>query len=194
VDAAGSSAVASAPAPAPATATEPAPVAEVSVPAREPDLAAEAGLDMTPALWSELRHVNDEINRSIVSRSDEATYGVVDYWNTPLEDGRRAGDCEDYVLEKRHALLAAGVPGRALNIALVTTRRGESHAVLLVTTRQGELVLDNLSPWIVPWNQAGYQWVERQVDGEPFKWAMVNDPTRERLFRMALRRELSLRY
>jgi len=149
------------------------------------DPAAEARRDaeahaprMTPRLWSLLNSVNGQVNGAIEQRTDLANYGREDYWNTPLEDGRQAGDCEDYVLEKERALLAAGVPRGALNIALVTTRWGESHAVLLVATSEGEYVLDNLSPWLVTWRQAPYRWLRRQVNGDAFSWVMIEDPAR----------------
>ena len=130
---------------------------------------------MTPHLWSLINRVNGNINGAIEERTDLANYGVEDFWNTPLEDGRHAGDCEDYVLEKERALLSAGLPRAALNIALVTTRWGESHAVLLVNTSEGEYVLDNLSPWVMPWREAPYHWVRRQVDGDAFSWVMVDE-------------------
>lgn len=156
------------------------------------DPAAEAQRDaderaprMTPRLWSLLNRVNGGVNGAIEQRTDIANYGREDFWNTPLEDGRHAGDCEDYVLEKERALLEAGVPRRALNIALVTTRWGESHAVLLVSTSEGEYVLDNLSPWIVGWREAPYHWMRRQVNGEAFSWAMIEEPGRERAPKLA---------
>ncbi|MDB5495138.1 MAG: hypothetical protein JWP86_2475 [Phenylobacterium sp.] len=133
---------------------------------------------MTPKLWSLLNQVNGDVNGAIEERTDRVNYGVDDYWNTPLEEGRRAGDCEDYVLEKQRALLAAGLPRPAINIGLVTTRWGESHAVLLVATSEGEYVLDNLSPWIVAWRQAPYRWVRRQLNGDAFTWVMIEDPAR----------------
>jgi predicted transglutaminase-like cysteine proteinase len=133
---------------------------------------------MTPNLWSLLNRVNGQVNGAIEQRTDMANYGREDFWNTPLEEGRHAGDCEDYVLEKERALIEAGMPRRALNIAVVTTRWGESHAVLLVATSEGEYVLDNLSPWLVTWRQAPYHWVRRQLDGDAFSWAMVEDLAR----------------
>lgn len=133
---------------------------------------------MTPQLWSKLNDINDDVNRAIVQSTDLATYGKVDYWATPIENGIRYGDCEDYVLEKLRALLAAGLPREDLNVAVVTTPWGESHAVLLVNTTDGEFVLDNLSPWVKPWQKAGYRWREREVDGDPFHWVMVRDPSR----------------
>jgi len=134
---------------------------------------------MTPRLWSLLNRVNGQVNGAIQQRTDIANYGREDFWNTPLEEGRNAGDCEDYVLEKERALIEAGVPRRALNIAVVTTRWGESHAVLLAATSEGEYVLDNLTPWVVTWREAPYHWVRRQVDGEAFSWAMVENPARD---------------
>jgi hypothetical protein len=99
---------------------------------------------------------------------------MLDRWATPLAQGDQYGDCEDYVLEKRRALIAAGVPEDALSIAVATTTWGESHAVLLVTTDQGDYVLDSLTPWILPWRKASLTWRERQVAGAPFRWAMVS--------------------
>jgi predicted transglutaminase-like cysteine proteinase len=136
-------------------------------------------LRMTPQLWSRLNRVNDELNRTILVRTDRWTYRKADYWTTPLENGVRYGDCEDFVLEKRRALLAEGLPREVLNIALVTTSWGESHAVLVVSTTDGDLVLDNLSRWIAPWGQTGYRFRQREVGGDPFTWAMVQDPARQ---------------
>jgi predicted transglutaminase-like cysteine proteinase len=182
-----------APLPAPAALAPPPEVTEVAVrpapiqtEAAFIDPAAEALRDaeahaprMTPRLWSLLNRVNGQVNGAIEQRTDLANYGREDFWNTPLEDGRQAGDCEDYVLEKERALIEAGVPRGALNIALVTTRWGESHAVLLVATSEGEYVLDNLSPWLVTWRQAPYRWLRRQVNGDAFDWVMIEDPARD---------------
>jgi predicted transglutaminase-like cysteine proteinase len=139
---------------------------------------AAAPLPLTPQLWTLLNRTNAKVNRAIVQRSDQWTYGKADYWSTPIEDGVRYGDCEDFVLEKVRALQEAGVPREALNVALVTTAWGESHAVLVVSTADADLVLDSLSPWIAPWNETGYQFREREVGGDPFTWAMVESPRR----------------
>lgn len=129
---------------------------------------------MTPTLWGQLNRINDKVNRQIVRRADIQTYGVLDKWATPLAAGDNLGDCEDYVLEKRRALIEAGLPASVLSIAVATTSWGESHAVLLVATDQGDYVLDSLTPWILPWRKANLTWRERQVAGAPFRWAMVN--------------------
>ena len=137
---------------------------------------------LTPNLWAKLNRVNHRVNTALLEATDLEASGREDHWSTPLKDWRAVGDCEDYVLEKRRALLKAGVPSAALNIALVTTRGGETHAVLLVATRTGEFVLDNLSPGIAAWRHAPYRWRQRQVGGEAFNWAMAAaGPADERL-------------
>jgi predicted transglutaminase-like cysteine proteinase len=129
---------------------------------------------LTPALWSLISRVNDKVNRDITRRSDIEMYGVLDRWATPLAAGNRFGDCEDYVLEKRRALMAAGLPASALAIAVATTSWGETHAVLLVATDKGDYVLDSLTPWILPWRKANLTWRERQAGDSPFRWALVD--------------------
>jgi len=120
----------------------------------------------------ELQRINTQVNRSIRRSDDYAVYGRADYWAAGVDHVKR-GDCEDYALAKRRALIEAGVPGEALSIAIVRTFHGEMHAVLLVATNEGEVVLDNLSPWILPWNEAPYQWLDRQAPGAPTKWVHV---------------------
>ncbi|MFN3583218.1 transglutaminase-like cysteine peptidase [Phenylobacterium sp.] len=135
---------------------------------------------LDPALWTTLNRVNGRVNQNLLRRTDADAWGADDYWATPLRDGLSAGDCEDFVLEKRRALLDAGVPARALNIAVATTAWGETHAVLLVNTSKGEFVLDNLTPWIVPWKSAPYHWRQRQVGGEAFNWVMAAPAAKSR--------------
>lgn len=146
------------------------------VTARGPTQIATGPIELTPDLWKEVKSVNDHINRAIARKSDMELYGVDEDWTLPLETGVNAGDCEDFVLEKRRALLEAGVPRSALSIAVVTTFRGARHAVLLLTTDRGDYVLDSLTPWILPWTKAGYHWEERQVAGSTEHWASLSAP------------------
>ncbi|HUZ13475.1 MAG TPA: transglutaminase-like cysteine peptidase [Caulobacteraceae bacterium] len=133
-----------------------------------------APLPVTRRLMRTLASVNASVNHAIRYVSDEALYGTSDYWTLPLEaGGPGAGDCKDYVLEKRRALAAAGVPDADLSIAIVRTSWGVTHAVLLVSTERGELVLDSLAPDIRPWRQAPYTWLERQAPGRPLDWVKV---------------------
>jgi predicted transglutaminase-like cysteine proteinase len=140
--------------------------------AREP-AAAPKKLELTSKSWALITRTNDQVNRAIAQRPDLEAYGVPELWSTPIEAGQRYGDCEDYVLEKRRALIAAGLPREALSIAVVNTVKGESHAVLLVETAAGAYVLDNLTPWVLPWTKTAYQWRERQVAGSAANWAMA---------------------
>lgn len=150
--------------------------AEGEVTASGPTQIGSGPVLLTPALWNEVRSVNERINRAIVKRSDKELYGVEEDWTLPLETGVNAGDCEDFVLEKRRALLEAGVPRSALSIAVVTTYRGMRHAVLVLATDRGDYVLDSLTPWILPWAKAGYRWEERQVAGSTETWASLSPP------------------
>jgi len=153
---------------------------------RGPGVAASRGSVVGDlALTAELRHlldtVNSRINGSIVQRSDRSLYGVADYWATPIGSGARAGgDCEDYVLEKRRALIGAGVPAAALSIAIVKTDWNEVHAVLLVATEKGEIVLDNLKPRLSFWTEKHYRWLERQAAGAPLQWVSVAEVAGQR--------------
>lgn len=127
---------------------------------------------MTTEDWDATDQLNRQINRQIRRASDQRQYGVGDYWSVPTGRAPR-GDCEDYVLAKRRAMIDLGYPQTAFSIALVETSWGESHAVLLMMTSEGEFVLDNLTPKIVRWDQADYRWVKRQIPGHTLEWAVV---------------------
>lgn len=113
-----------------------------------------------------LNQVNQSVNREVKKASDLDLYGMPEYWSLPrVVDGKKYGDCEDYALEKRRQLIAAGVPESALSLAVAVTARGEGHAVLMISLKSGDWVLDNLTPWATPWEDLNYHWVERQVPG-----------------------------
>lgn len=137
-----------------------------------PAKAADFAVAMDKATWKQVRTLNRDVNRRIRHQSDAKTHGSLDRWTVPTARGAR-GDCEDYVLAKRRALVAVGVPGTALSIALVRTRWGEEHAVLLLATHEGEFVLDNLTPWISRWDQVDYEWRQRQAPGRTFDWVSM---------------------
>lgn len=120
--------------------------------------------------WRTVNHINRRLNREIRHVDDLDLHGEQDRWTLPV--GSR-GDCEDFVLAKRAALLDAGVPAEALSIAIVETRWGETHAVLLLASDRGEFVLDSLSPWVSRWDRVDYRWRERQAHGGAFDWVSV---------------------
>lgn len=120
-----------------------------------------------------LNDINRRVNREVQKAEDFDLYGMIEYWSLPrVIDGKMYGDCEDYALEKRRRLIEAGVPAAALSMAVAVTARGESHAVLVVAMDQGDWVLDNLTPWVTPWSELNYRWIERQVPGSA-AWVTV---------------------
>jgi predicted transglutaminase-like cysteine proteinase len=124
-----------------------------------------------------IREVNDRINAAISPATDVQAFGVNDVWTLPLRRGGRAlGNCKHYVLEKRRALVDAGVPSADMSIAIVRTVTNEMHAVLLVKTSEGEVVLDNLTRDIRGWRDVNYTWLERQKPGEPLAWVRLDAP------------------
>lgn len=115
--------------------------------------------------------VNRSVNRAIWPESDERHYGVAEYWDIP-KDGY--GNCHDYALTKRKELIDAGLPERALRVAIVVTPRENRHAVLTVTTDRGDLVLDNLNDSVKPWTAVDYQWLQRQDSEGGFGWVNLS--------------------
>jgi predicted transglutaminase-like cysteine proteinase len=109
-----------------------------------------------------LKRINRSVNEAIAPRSDRGG----DHWQT----GATAGDCEDYVLAKRHALIKAGLPASALRIAHVQTSSGEGHAVLVVKTTEGDFVLDNLNGRVRTLAQIGYRIVSMS-GANPREWS-----------------------
>ena len=129
-------------------------------------------ISLDRAGWALVNGVNRDMNRRIRRSSDIRDFGVEDFWQVPGGSNPR-GDCEDYVLAKRKALIAQGVPAAALSIAIVKTSWGESHAVLLLAADGDEFVLDNLTPWISRREQVNYDWQERQAPGKVFEWVRM---------------------
>ena len=122
------------------------------------------------AVKNSLELINRQVNDEISSVSDMRQYGKSDYWVIPEVEKTRAGDCEDYVLQKRHTLMQMGYPAEAMNIAIVKTQRNEYHAVLVIRTVSGDFVLDNLSPEIKHWHDVPYKWVAKQSFSNPLDW------------------------
>lgn len=103
-----------------------------------------------------LQDINDFFNRRLAFRDDAVTWGVPDYWATPLESlEKRAGDCEDYAIAKYFSLAATGVPTAKLRMVYVRARLGGqslAHMVLAYYAQPGAepLILDNLRPEVLP--------------------------------------------
>ena len=139
-----------------------------------------AGADVKVVLDDEgvatLAELNAMLNSAYKPSTDYDLYGVSEYWTTPIH----GADCEDYVIAKRSALVAAGWPPSALLIGVARGVEAPYHAVLLVRTDRGELVLDNLRDEVLDWRETGYDWVVRQSLSNPQAWVRVlSDPTAE---------------
>jgi predicted transglutaminase-like cysteine proteinase len=106
-----------------------------------------------------LRDMNDFFNRRLTFREDIVTWGMPDYWASPLESlDKRAGDCEDYAIAKYFSLVASGVPTAKLRMVYVRARlQGQSlaHMVLAYYSQPGvePLILDNLRSEVLPASQ-----------------------------------------
>jgi predicted transglutaminase-like cysteine proteinase len=106
--------------------------------------------------------VNREINHDIIPVNDSGN----DTWSL----APREGDCEDYAITKRHALIARGWPASVLRLAVARTAWGEGHLVLVVRTDKGDLVLDNLTGAVRSWRKTGLHWEMIQASNDPRIW------------------------
>lgn len=119
-----------------------------------------SSVSLTDSLLSVIERVNSQVNRTIRPRNDRAG----DVWTI----GASAGDCEDYVLSKRRALINAGLPPSSLRIAYVKAQ-GIDHAILVIKTDVSDLVLDNLASNIVPLGNTGYRLIAIS-SADPMVW------------------------
>ncbi len=130
-----------------------------------------APLELTRKLWSAMQKVNNAANMSIEPITDQNLWGISERWSYPDE----RGDCEDYVLAKRKALMEMGVPASSLLITVVRQQNGDGHAVLTMRTTRGDYVLDNLEPKILLWSQTSYRFLKRQSEFDSGLWVSVSD-------------------
>jgi predicted transglutaminase-like cysteine proteinase len=109
-----------------------------------------------------LEQINRFYNRQVSFGTDQAVWGQVDHWATPLETlSKGLGDCEDYAIGKYFTLLSAGVSAQRLRLVYVraqmavpTGQPSESQAHMVLAyyadTAAEPLILDNLMPDIRP--------------------------------------------
>jgi len=126
-------------------------------------------IDLTGERLELLDRINRRVNGDIAPVQKSYGESLGESWTiAPF-----TGDCNDYAVTKRHELLRSGLPAKALRLAAVRTRAGNGHLVLLVATTKGELVLDNLTEAIVPWQGTPYQWMKVQSAGDARVWREV---------------------
>jgi predicted transglutaminase-like cysteine proteinase len=126
---------------------------------------------MTKALWNRISSVNGSVNAAVRPMSDIDIFGKDEVWAYP-DVG--AGDCEDYVLEKRRQL-SRSIPLSNLLITVVRKKNGEGHAVLTVRSDRGDFVLDNLTDEVKTWDKTGYRYLKRQASSHTGRWVSLVD-------------------
>lgn len=127
--------------------------------------------DVTPRGWRVIEAVNADVNVRIQAETDQQQYGRDEVWAYP----QGAGDCEDYVLEKRRELVAKGFPVGDLLITIVRQPDGSGHAVLTVRTTKGDYVLDNLDERVRVWTKTPYHYLKRQAAYDSGRWVTVEN-------------------
>jgi len=135
-------------------------------------LAVAAPVTLTDDLWRELQDVNNYFNTTVTAVSDQDLYGVAEFWTYPSSG---YGDCEDFVLGKRAALIERGWDASNLLISVVTQPDGEGHAVLMVRTDRGDLILDNQEGLIKLWTDTPYTYLKRQSQAHAGQWVDILD-------------------
>jgi predicted transglutaminase-like cysteine proteinase len=128
-------------------------------------------VELSTETWELLNRVNRSVNVSIIP--------IVKGYGTNLQDGWTIapdmGDCNDYAVTKRHELLASGLPSKALRLSVVKTASGVGHLVLVVTTTKGDIVMDNLTEAVRPWQSTDYHWLKIQSASDAKFWYDIKD-------------------
>jgi len=119
-----------------------------------------------------LKRVNHSVNMSITPTLRSDGPDLQDGWTIAPE----MGDCNDYAVTKRHELLESGLPSKALRLSVVKTASGIGHLVLVVATTNGDVVMDNLTAAIRPWQTTDYQWIKIQSASDPLFWNEIESP------------------
>lgn len=121
--------------------------------------------------WNAMVKINNRVNTTVQPRTDMEMWGVNEVWSYPKDQG----DCEDYVLLKRHLLQNAGFHPGNLLITVVRQPNGDGHAVLTVRTAMGEFILDNMRGEIRDWRDTEYTYLKRQSSTNSGRWVGLED-------------------
>jgi predicted transglutaminase-like cysteine proteinase len=124
------------------------------------------------AMWTKIARINAAVNEAVKPMNDIDIYGRDEVWAYP---DLGVGDCEDYVLEKRRQIAAAGVSLANLLITVVRKPDGEGHAVLTLRSDRGDYVLDNLHDELRPWYKTGYRFLKRQASNHTGRWVTLRE-------------------
>jgi len=126
-------------------------------------------MELSRKRWATMLEVNTRVNQSIKPDTDLNIYGVEELWSYP----RTVGDCEDYVLLKRHMLMKKGFSANDLLITVVLQPNGDGHAVLTVRTDYGDYILDNMRGDVRLWSETGYTFIKRQSSEHAARWTKL---------------------
>ena len=126
-------------------------------------------MELTRKRWAQMLEINTRVNQGIQPDTDLNIYGVEELWSYP----RTVGDCEDYVLLKRHMLMQEGFSASDLLITVVLQPNGDGHAVLTVRTDYGDYILDNMRGDVRLWSETGYTFVKRQSSENAAAWTKL---------------------
>ena len=105
--------------------------------------------------------INRDVNASVKYKTDLEQFDTPEFWAM----AGKFGDCEDYALAKRNALLNAGWPKDKLGLCVCYTQLGEGHCVLWVETDKGSFILDNNYAFPVKPSELPYKWESMLCDG-----------------------------
>ena len=111
--------------------------------------------------YSIAERINSDVNARVMYKSDLEQFDTPEFW---VKAGQY-GDCEDYALAKREALLQAGWPKDKLGLCVCYTQLGEGHCVLWVDTDKGSFILDNNYAFPVKPSELPYKWESMLCDG-----------------------------
>jgi predicted transglutaminase-like cysteine proteinase len=129
-------------------------------------------IELTSEKLELLNRINSDVNAAIAP--------TVKGYGADLHDGwsiaPNTGDCNDYAVTKRHDLIEQGLPAHDLRLSVVKTSSGIGHLVLVVATTKGDLVLDNLTETIRPWQSTDYHWLKIQSATDAKFWYEVKVP------------------
>jgi predicted transglutaminase-like cysteine proteinase len=119
-----------------------------------------------------LKRVNHSVNMYINPRPKSYGPNLGEGWTIAPE----MGDCNDYAVTKRHQLLESGLPSKALRLSVVKTTSGIGHLVLVVVTTKGDIVMDDLTEVIRPWQSTDYHWLKIQSATDSKLWYEIKRP------------------
>ncbi|WP_189338430.1 transglutaminase-like cysteine peptidase [Sphingobium sp. SCG-1] len=128
-----------------------------------------------------VKAINSQVNRAISPVDDYRAKGTSEFWSRPGRGSDLVGDCEDYAIEKRMRLVEAGFAADRLFYAAAYLKGYGMHVVLVARLSSGDMVLDSISPHVLPWSKVRYNWLRVQSTRDPLVWNRVGAPSSNRI-------------